>query len=130
MIAYPSEKHKGRAIGLFWVIFNLGGSVGGFMSFGLNFHSKSGTVSDSTCMLTTPFSVVSVLIVFHVDIAFIVVMAFGWFLGALIVPPTKVIRPDGSRPQAREKTSLGFSASMRYLYRILNWRIIILIPML
>lgn len=54
MIAYPSENQKGRAIGLFWLIFNLGGSVGGFMSFGLNFHSKSGTVSDSTCMPLQP----------------------------------------------------------------------------
>lgn len=57
-------------------------------------------------------------------------MAFGWLLGALIVPPTKVVRPDGSRPQAREKSSLGFSASLHYLYRILNWKIIALIPML
>lgn len=55
MIAYPAEHQKGRAIGLFWLIFNLGGSIGGFMSFGLNFHSKSGTVSDSTCMSPQSF---------------------------------------------------------------------------
>lgn len=49
MLSYAAEHERGRAIALFWVIFNLGGAVGGFMSFGLNFHSKAGTVSDSTC---------------------------------------------------------------------------------
>lgn len=32
------------------MIFNLGGGVGSFISFGLNFHSNSGTVTDGTCM--------------------------------------------------------------------------------
>ena len=34
--AYVPEAQKGRAIALFWIIFNLGGSAGSFVSFGLN----------------------------------------------------------------------------------------------
>lgn len=49
MLSYASEGERGRAIAMFWVIFNLGGAVGGFMSFGVNFDNKAGTVSDSTC---------------------------------------------------------------------------------
>lgn len=112
MIAYPSESQKGRAIGLFWVVFNLGGSVGGFMSFALNFHSTSGTVSNGTY------------------IAFIIVMAFGWLLGALLVPPSKVIRSDGTRAQVKSSNSGGgYWSSIRYLYLVINWKIILLIPM-
>lgn len=49
MLSYPPENERGRAIAWFWVIFNTGGAVGGFMSFGLNYKSKAGSVSDSTC---------------------------------------------------------------------------------
>jgi MFS family permease len=31
MMSYPPEKDKGRYIGVFWVIFNLGGVVGGLV---------------------------------------------------------------------------------------------------
>lgn len=57
-------------------------------------------------------------------------MAFGWLLGALIVSPTKVIRPDGTRPQTRDKGGFSFSEQLRYVKYILNRRIILLIPML
>lgn len=50
MVSYPLPDKKGIAIGIFWVVFNLGGGIGSFISFGLNFHSQSGTVTDGTCM--------------------------------------------------------------------------------
>jgi hypothetical protein len=42
------------------------------------------------------------------DIAFMVVMAFGWLICIFIAPPSRVIRADGSRVQARkaERSSL------------------------
>ena len=39
MLAYPTESQKGRFIGIFWSIFNLGGVVGASVSLGQNFHS-------------------------------------------------------------------------------------------
>jgi hypothetical protein len=37
------------AIAWFWLIFNLGGAVGSFASFGINYDNKSSTVTDGTC---------------------------------------------------------------------------------
>ena len=39
MLAYPTESQKGRFIGIFWSMFNLGGVVGASVSLGQNFHS-------------------------------------------------------------------------------------------
>ena len=39
MLAYPTENQKGKFIGIFWSIFNLGGVVGAAVSFGNNFHN-------------------------------------------------------------------------------------------
>ncbi|PGH01138.1 hypothetical protein AJ79_08009 [Helicocarpus griseus UAMH5409] len=72
MTSYVPESQKGRAIAVFWIIFNLGGMIGSLVSFGLNFHSEEGTVSDSTYIAT------------------MVVMAFGWVIGVLICPPSRV----------------------------------------
>jgi hypothetical protein len=40
MLAYPTESQKGKFIGVFWAIFNLGAVVGASVSLGQNFHSK------------------------------------------------------------------------------------------
>ncbi|KIJ24610.1 hypothetical protein M422DRAFT_39088 [Sphaerobolus stellatus SS14] len=114
MLSYPTEGQRGRAIAWFWVIFNIGGAVGGFMSFGLNFKSKAGTVSDSTY------------------IAFIVVMAFGWLLSVFVAPPNRVTRSDGT-VVARTKhraSDLTWKQQLRAFTKAYsNWRIMILIPM-
>lgn len=41
MLAYPTEGQKGKFIGIFWAIFNLGGVVGASVSLGQNFNSKA-----------------------------------------------------------------------------------------
>ncbi|KAJ5987768.1 MFS general substrate transporter [Penicillium waksmanii] len=60
MTTYVPESQKGRAIAVFWIIFNLGGGVGSLASFGLNYNSTSGTVSNGTY------------------IALLILMAIGW----------------------------------------------------
>lgn len=42
VLGYPTEADKGRYIGIFWAIFNLGGVVGAAVSLGQNFNSKVG----------------------------------------------------------------------------------------
>lgn len=39
MMAYPTEGQKGRFVGIFWGIFNLGGIVGSSVALGQNIHS-------------------------------------------------------------------------------------------
>ena len=46
--SYVSEAQKGRAIAVFWIIFNFGGGIGSLASFGINFHSQANTVTDGT----------------------------------------------------------------------------------
>ncbi|TFK36737.1 major facilitator superfamily domain-containing protein [Crucibulum laeve] len=116
MVSYPLPDQKGRAIALFWVVFNLGGGIGSFISFALNFHSKSGTVTDGTYG------------------AFIAIMLVGWILCLFVSPPHKVVRQDGSfagPPPSRTKR--GISSSIRREFRnfsasLANWRILLLIP--
>ncbi|RDB28756.1 UNC93-like protein 2 [Hypsizygus marmoreus] len=116
MVSYPLPDQKGRAIALFWVIFNLGGGIGSFISFGLNFDSKSGTVSDGTYG------------------AFMAIMCVGWILSLLICPPHKVIRQDGTfAGPPPSGISAGFTGSIRrefqnFLAALTNWRIWLLIP--
>ena len=52
MLAYPTEDQKGKFIGIFWSIFNLGGVVGASVSLGQNFHSEVFCLS----ILPTPCS--------------------------------------------------------------------------
>ena len=39
MLAYPTEDQKGKFIGIFWSIFNLGGVVGAAVSLGNNYDN-------------------------------------------------------------------------------------------
>ncbi|KAG6877162.1 hypothetical protein C0993_009767 [Termitomyces sp. T159_Od127] len=116
MVSYPLPDKKGIAIGIFWVVFNLGGGIGSFISFGLNFHSQSGTVTDGTYA------------------AFIIIMAIGWLLSLTIAPPHKVIREDGSLagPPPRGK-HMDLTGSLKaelnkFVEASKDWRIWPLIP--
>ncbi|KAK1230677.1 hypothetical protein PQX77_006231 [Marasmius sp. AFHP31] len=118
MVSYPIPEWKGRAIAMFWVVFNLGGAIGSFVSFGLNFHSSSGTVSDGTYG------------------AFMAIMLIGWFLSVFVLPPHKVLRSDGTHagppPIEGAKTSPVVSLKREIsnlVTSLSNWRIILLVPM-
>lgn len=80
MMAYPLEHQKGRFVGVFWVIFNLGAVIGALVPLGQNIHNaKSGTVNDGTY------------------IAFIVLMFLGFVITFFCCNPHFVERSDGSR---------------------------------
>lgn len=110
MTSYVPESQKGRAIAAFWIIFNLGGGVGSFVSFGLNYHSTSGTVSNNTY------------------IALMVMMLFGWLLGCLICAPSQVRMAEFA--ETERKTKPNFMATVRLSTQtMLNWRIGCILPM-
>lgn len=121
MLSYPLPHQKGRSIAFFWVIFNLGGAIGSFISLGLNFNRvKAGTVNDGTY------------------IAFIVIMMFGWVLTFFLIPSHHVRRSDGSRaaPRKQLKGNVGSSfiqnakAEFWHIIALKNEpRILFLIPM-
>lgn len=109
MTTYVPESQRGRAIAVFWIIFNLGGGVGSLASFGLNYHSKSGTVSDSTY------------------IALLVIMAFGWFLGVFICPPSAVRVKD---LQAEPEIEKNWKNIVKLAFHTMtNWRVLSMLPL-
>ncbi|RKP12098.1 major facilitator superfamily domain-containing protein [Piptocephalis cylindrospora] len=85
MMAYPTERQKGRFIAIFWIIFNLGGVMGGFIPFALNFHTGIGEGAPATSGVSDA-----------TYIAFMTVMTFGALLSLLLLPPQLVSREDGS----------------------------------
>ncbi|KAK9767536.1 hypothetical protein K7432_002590 [Basidiobolus ranarum] len=109
MMSYPSEDQKGRCVGYFWIIFNLGGVIGAFIPLGLNFHSTSGGVSSSTY------------------IAFMCIMIIGGFIGLLILPPEKMVRNDGSRVEV-EKFNNVWTEIVGILKLFLDKNMLLLTP--
>jgi hypothetical protein len=110
MTTYVAESQKGRAIAVFWIIFNLGGGVGSLASFGLNFHSKSGTVSDSTY------------------IALMIIMLLGWVLGLFICSPRRIHLAQLHAAVETEKHS--FKGTMETVARtIIKWRVACMLPL-
>ncbi|KAI5460817.1 putative MFS transporter [Mariannaea sp. PMI_226] len=110
MTTYVVESQKGRAIAAFWIIFNLGGGIGSLAAFGLNFHSTSGTVSDSTY------------------IALMVIMLFGWLLGVFICNPKRVRLAQLHAATETEKTTIKGNLEMA-LKTILKWRVACMLPL-
>lgn len=120
MTTYVEDESRGKAIALFWIIFNLGGGIGSLASFGINFHEKGGTVTDSTY------------------IAYIVIMVFGWLLGSLLIcPPSKLnSKYKGERVakiNQEHKEPFSFSkvvSVMKFTFKVAtNWRVLSFVPM-
>ncbi|KAF0709699.1 hypothetical protein As57867_005775, partial [Aphanomyces stellatus] len=47
-MAYPTSETKGAYFSYFWIIFNLGACLGGFMTFGTNYNTTGNTASTTT----------------------------------------------------------------------------------
>ncbi|OIW27044.1 putative MFS transporter [Coniochaeta ligniaria NRRL 30616] len=108
MTTYVDESQKGRAIAVFWIIFNLGGGIGSLASFGLNYHSKSGTVTDSTY------------------IALMVIMLFGWLLGVFICSPSRIRLAQLHSAVETEKHSI--KGTIVIAIRTIRWRVVLMLP--
>eukprot|EP00931_Biecheleriopsis_adriatica_P118589 TRINITY_DN93954_c0_g1_i1.p1 TRINITY_DN93954_c0_g1~~TRINITY_DN93954_c0_g1_i1.p1 ORF type:complete len:464 (-),score=97.88 TRINITY_DN93954_c0_g1_i1:80-1471(-) len=79
MMAYATAQSRGRLIAIFWVIFNLGGVVGGLLQFTLNYETEGSSANPISYFL------------------FVCVM----IAGALAAPcslqdPSSIVREDGS----------------------------------
>lgn len=109
MTSYPTENKKGRYISLFWSIFNLGGVIGGFIPFILNYHSQAASVTDGTY------------------IAFMCFMAFGAILTLALLPPSKVVRDDGSKVTLIKYSNVKTEA-IEILKLFSNWKMLLLVP--
>lgn len=117
---YVKQESRGRAIALFWIIFNLGGGIGSLASFGLNYHYSTSTVSDSTY------------------IAYLVIMLFGWVFGSLLICSPEQLNESytGERVSKLNKThreKFSFSklkdSAVFTIKTLLDWKLLCLVPM-
>ncbi|RWR80881.1 UNC93-like protein 1 [Cinnamomum micranthum f. kanehirae] len=110
MTSYPPSARKGTYISLFWSIFNLGGVIGGLIPFILNYNrSDAASVNDATY------------------IAFMCFMALGTLLTLTILPPSAVVREDGSCA-TRVKYSSATTELLQVLKLFLDWKMLLLLP--
>ncbi|KAL5568065.1 hypothetical protein UlMin_024640 [Ulmus minor] len=110
MTSYPPPDRKGTYISIFWSIFNLGGVIGGLIPFFLNYHrTEAASVNDATY------------------IGFMCFMSVGALLSLAILPPSKVIRDDGSRC-----TNIKYSSVSTEIVEIgklfFNWKMLLIVP--
>ncbi|KAI8380806.1 major facilitator superfamily domain-containing protein [Blakeslea trispora] len=111
MMSYPDEKDKGKAFSIFWMVFNLGATVGAAIPLGNNWTSNdTNTVKIGTY------------------IGFMCIMGFGAFLSLALLPPSKVIRANGS-PVSLHKFSNWKREAYQVLSMFKDWKMICLIPL-
>lgn len=100
----------GTYISLFWSIFNMGGVIGGLVPFVLNYsRTTAASVNDGTY------------------IAFMCFMAFGALLSLAILPPSQVVRDDGTRATTVTYSNvLTEAAEISKLFT--NWKMLLMLP--
>lgn len=87
MMAYSTPQNRGKYVGIFWTIFNIGGLLGGILQMGINWKSTTGEANPASYF------------------TFIGVMAFGAIISPfVIVAPRKVEKEDGTMVEFEETT--------------------------
>ncbi|KAI9488228.1 MFS general substrate transporter [Zychaea mexicana] len=109
MMSYPEEKNKGKYVATFWALFNVGGILGSVITLGMNLENRGGSVATGTYT------------------AFVVIMVLGIFLTLTMLPPSKVIRADGTHVTVAKATH--WSDELKGALNVWKeWRMIALIP--
>ncbi|KAK7301019.1 hypothetical protein RJT34_11874 [Clitoria ternatea] len=110
MTCYPPANRKGTYISIFWSIFNMGGVIGGLIPFILNYHrSEAASVNDGTY------------------IGFMCFMSIGTLLSLVILPPSKVVRDDGSKCTNILYSNVS-TECLEILRLFLNWKMLLMLP--
>ncbi|KZV77526.1 MFS general substrate transporter [Peniophora sp. CONT] len=111
MMSYPLEKDKGKAFGVFWAIFSFGSFIGAVIALAINIqHGSLSSVSTGTY------------------IAFLIIMLIGSASTILLLPPSSIIRADGTLVKVQEATSPR--EEIRTFFALFkDWRMLALTPM-
>ncbi|ORX37399.1 putative DUF895 domain membrane protein [Kockovaella imperatae] len=110
MMSYPLEKDKGRAFSIFWSIFQSGTLIGAAIALGIQAHSTLPAVSTG------------------VYVAFLIIMLTAIFTSWLILPPTSVVRGDGTVVEIQKALSPR-EEFKGYAMLCKDWRMLALFPM-
>jgi len=111
MLAYATEDQKGKFIGIFWGIFNLGAVVGAAVSLGQNFHSTANSVGNGTY------------------IGFLVLTLIGVTIPLLMANPNSMIRTDGTKVTTPRHPSWKIEIYGLWMTLVTDPMVILLFPM-
>ncbi|KAF9315675.1 hypothetical protein BG003_002807 [Podila horticola] len=111
MMAYPREQDKGKFIGYFWAIFNMGAVLGSVIAFGINYNlTEAKSLGDPTY------------------IVFLTLMGCGTLIALSLAPPTSVTHSNGDHIQIQKFPT--WTGEIKAILRLfLDWRMLVLIPM-
>ncbi|KAG0343714.1 hypothetical protein BG004_005051 [Podila humilis] len=111
MMAYPREQDKGKFIGYFWAIFNMGAVLGSVIAFAINFNlTEAKSLGDATYAV------------------FLAIMGVGTLIALSLAPPTSVTHSNGDKIQIQQFPT--WSGEIKAIFRLfLDWRMLVLIPM-
>ncbi|KAF8959869.1 major facilitator superfamily domain-containing protein [Flammula alnicola] len=111
MLAYATEGQKGKFIGIFWAVFNLGAVVGASVSLGQNFHSQANSVGNGTY------------------IGFLVLTLIGIIIPMSMADPEKMIRTDGTKVTTSRHPSWKTQLYGLWVTLLTDPMVILLFPM-
>ena len=106
---YPEEKDKGTWRAIQWSANITGATVGGCVALGINWNATT---------LGVPHSVY---------IIFIIIQAASLGFAMMVLPPDRLIRPDGTRLATFEKISIWASLG-RTAKLFGDWKILLMLP--
>ncbi|KAG0221788.1 hypothetical protein BGW41_006530 [Actinomortierella wolfii] len=111
MMAYPREHDKGKYIGYFWAIFNMGSILGSLIALGINFNNNQpGPLGDLTY------------------IVFIALMVLGAFTALTLSSPQNVTHDNGDHIKIHPFPS--WSTELTSVLKLFfDWRMLVLTPM-
>ncbi|KAF9138223.1 hypothetical protein BG015_002459 [Linnemannia schmuckeri] len=111
MMAYPREQDKGKFIGYFWAIFNMGAVLGSVIALAINFNvTEVQSLGDSTY------------------IVFLVIMGVGTLTALSLAPASSVTHSNGDHIKVQEfPTWIGEIKAILKLFS--EWKMVVLIPM-
>ncbi|KAF9972623.1 DUF895 domain membrane protein [Actinomortierella ambigua] len=111
MMSYPTEDNKGKYIGTFWAIFNLGAVFGSVLPLIIN--SRPNMDQDDFAPLTYKL--------------YMVIMACATCLAFFLVRPSKIVRDNGE-PIIVAKFQGVRAETVAILSVFCDWRMLLLIP--
>ncbi|KAF9109395.1 hypothetical protein BGX27_007671 [Mortierella sp. AM989] len=112
MMAYPREADKGKFIGYFWAIFNMGAVLGSCIAFAISYNEtgEPKNLGDTTY------------------VAFLAIMAVGTLVALSLAPASKVTHSNGDHILIQKFPT--WSGEIIAIFKLfLDWRMIVLIPM-
>lgn len=113
VLSYATEQNKGKAIMIFWVIFNLGAVIGSIIPLADNIENKGSSANDGTF------------------IAFIVLMCCGSCIAFFMLPSSKVWKLDGTKVASDTHKFPNWKDELMDLFKLLihEPKILIMFPM-